>query len=155
MDQNPAQSVNANDTGSVSPRDTPVPSTGPADPVSTSGVAGKEFEGGVSLGSLEAPGITEIGKDGEIPKEVETAGVRILPTAVSLPPSVQKLGVQPTGVSPQIIQPQQKQTVPLTDDQISQGKKQSIQSSWRWLAEWCVRKLKQLHMVLSKSERNY
>ena len=75
-------------------------------------------------------------------KEVAAAGVRTQPTTVQLPQVVTQMGVAPVG---QAVMPQAPAVaLPLTDDQIAQGLKQSITSSWRWLAEWCIRKLKQL-----------
>lgn len=122
----------------------------PQAPVRISGSGGKEVESGlVGLGSFEIPDLTEIGKDIELPKEVERAGVKVTPTVATVPPALRNIGVKATGQSAQTtaVQPQ---TVPLNDDQISQGLKQSLTSSWHWLAEWCVRKLKQLKRVVKK-----
>lgn len=83
------------------------------------------------------------GAEIELPKEVASAGVKVQPTTVQLPQSVAQMGVTSVG---QTTQPQATTVaIPLTDDQIAQGLKQSITSSWRWLAQWCVRKLKQLY----------
>jgi hypothetical protein len=56
------------------------------------------------------------------------------------------MGVQPIGQNIPSAAP--AVSLPLSDDQIATGLKQSIWSSWRWLAQWCVRKLKQVHMGL-------
>ncbi len=109
-----------------------------------SGSASKEIEGA----EAGEPLIREVGThEVLLPKEVASAGVRVRPTTVSLPPKVSQMGVRPVGPTSK---PVQTTTValPLTDDQIALGLKQSITNSWRWLAEWCVRRLKQIHMTL-------
>lgn len=89
----------------------------------------------------------------ELTPEVASAGVKIQPTSVVLPQNVQQLGVKPSGpMTP--VGSGASVTLPLTDDQIAKGLHQSITSSWRWLAEWCVRKLKQLHRGLTKKQIN-
>ncbi len=92
--------------------------------------------------------ITDVsGKELELPREVASAGGGGHPTSVPIPPSVASLGVKPAG---QNIVPPVTQTVvlPISDDQIVQGLHQSVVSSWRWLSEWCVRRLKQIHIAL-------
>ena len=113
------------------------------------GSVNKEIDvGGIRSG--EVPGIKEVGKDIDLPKEVVSAGVKVQPTTVSIPPNVTKLGVKPIG--PAVTPPQsQAVALPLTDDQIVFGLKQSVTSSWRWLAEWCVRKIRQLHAKIRKN----
>lgn len=98
------------------------------------------------------PAVKDVsGQEIELPKEVAAAGVRVQPTTVQLPQPVVQMGVTPVGSA---AQPQATTVVlPLTDDQIVQGLKQSITSSWRWLAEWCVRKLKQLHRKFVKFDK--
>lgn len=91
----------------------------------------------------------EIGtREFELPKEVASVGVRTQPTTVPVPPLVAKLGVKPTGAN--VPAPTQSAALPLTDDQIAQGLRQSITSSFRWFAEWCLRRLKQLHVTVKK-----
>lgn len=81
----------------------------------------------------------------ELPKEVVSAGVRVQPTSIPIPAPVAQMGVQPAGKN---IPPTQSATVilPLTDDQIAKGLHESITSSWLWLAHWCIKRLKQIHM---------
>lgn len=101
----------------------------------------KEIEG-ISLGEPEP--LKDLGShEVELPKEVTSVGVSPKPTSVKLPPAVQQLGVRATGAA---TPPSSTQSValPLTDDQIAQGLKLSLTNSWRWLAEWCVRRIKQL-----------
>ena len=108
--------------------------------VSTTGVSGREKEvGNIAPQELQPVGS---GVEIELPKEVAGVGVKSQPTVVSLPPNISQMGVKQIGanVSPT---PPPAVSLPLTDDQISQGLHQSVLSSWRWLAEWCVRKLRQ------------
>lgn len=115
---------------------------------STVGPSGgnKEVEA-VGSSSVE-PGIIDlIGYEQELPKEVSSAGVKTTPTTVKIPPAVSSLGVKPAGSSTKIGDGSSVK-LPLTDDQIADGLNQSITSSWRWLAVWCIRKLKQLHFVV-------
>lgn len=110
---------------------------------------GKELE--PAVGVLEEATLKDVSgkKEIELPKEVAAAGVTTQYTTVQLPQSVTQMGVKPVG---QAVMPQAATTpLPLTDDQIAQGLKQSITSSWRWLAEFCVRKIKQLHRKIVKS----
>lgn len=133
--------------------DLPTPQTAGAFPVSdtqhpvspvTEGVGSKEKEGNVV--APEIP-LDAVGKEVEMPKEVASAGVRVQPTTIPLPQKVQQMGVIPSGANvPPPTLP--NVTLPLSDDQIAQGLRLSIASSWRWLAEWCIRQLKRLHMGL-------
>lgn len=103
----------------------------------------KEIEGRVGLGE---PGLRDVsGQEVELPKEVASAGVKVRPTTVAIPQSVAQLGVKPAGVNVPA-QGAAAIALPLTDDQIATGLHQSIASSLRWFAEWCLRRLKQLHM---------
>lgn len=104
--------------------------------------ANKEIEGGVGLG--EAGLRDTSGVEVELPREVASAGVKVRPTTVAIPQPVAQLGVKPTGANVPS-QPAPAVALPLTDDQIAMGLHQGIASSLRWLAEWCVRRLKQLH----------
>lgn len=110
---------------------------------------------GVGLGTKEVePGTQSpdgaqdaTGQEFELPKEVISAGIRAQPTTIPIPQSVAQMGVKPVGGN---IPVQTTTTVvlPLTDDQIAVGLHQSITNSWRWLAEWCVRRLRQLHIAV-------
>ena len=87
------------------------------------------------------------GQEFELPKEVSSAGVKMHPTVIPLPPSVSQMGVKPAG---QNIPTQTTSTVvlPLSDEQIAIGLHRGITDSVRWLAEWCVKRLKQLHIAV-------
>jgi len=117
------------------PTTTPIPT-----PVST-GSINKEAEAG-GLPS-EVP-FRPAGQEVELSPEVVSSGVKVQPTSIPIPQPVVQMGVQAVG---QNVAPSAPTLIlPLSDDQIATGLKQSVWSSWRWMAEWCVRKLKQLHM---------
>lgn len=106
------------------------------------GVGGKELE--PATGDIEQSVLKDVtAKEIELPKEVISAGVKVQPTTVQLPQNVTNMGVTAVGTS--VVTQAPAVALPLTDDQIALGLKQSIVSSWRWLAEFCVRRLKQFH----------
>ena len=114
----------------------------PPQPITGGGVS-KEIETGKPL--AEAAGLKEVGVEAPLAPEVAGAGVRVKTATVKLPPQVSQMGVRATG---QVVQPAAPAVaLPLTDDQIAQGLTQGLTSSWRWLAEWCRRRLKQLHIT--------
>jgi len=118
----------------------------PPTPVSVSGPAGgKEME---SMPSSDLP-IREIQKEIDLPKEVVSAGVSAKPTVIPIPAPVQRMGVQPAGNN---VPMGNGNTVslPLTQQQISQGLQKSMVDSWRWLAVWCIRRLKQFRFFQMK-----
>jgi hypothetical protein len=82
-----------------------------------------------------------------IAKEIQSAGVKIHPTTIPIPQNVSHMGVKPAGFNIPV-QTGTAVVLPLTDDQIALGLHQSITSSWRWFAEWCVRQYKQLHFAV-------
>lgn len=102
----------------------------------------------ISTGGPESPGLKEVGKEAPLAAEVSGAGVQLHPTSVPLPQPVQQLGVKQVGTTQQV--PTQTIALPLSDDQIAKGLHQSITSSLRWLAEWCIRKMKQLRNIVKK-----
>lgn len=109
------------------------------------GGAGKEIEPAATLSS-EAQSLKEVGHEVVLPPEVTAAGVKLTPTTVAVPPKVSQMGV--TAVGQSTPPPAISVTLPLNDEQIAQGLHQSIMSSWRWLAEWCIRRLKKVHLGL-------
>ncbi len=130
---------------SASPQANQPVSTQPSVPMNPVGSSNKEAGVG---GGLEV-GLRDVSaQEVELPKEVASVGVKVQPTTIPIPPPVQQLGVQPTGQNVPVQQPPRR--VPLTDDQIVQGLKQGVTTSWRWLAEYCVRRLKQLHHGVAK-----
>lgn len=113
---------------------------------SSSGISSKEVEVGGIPGEEVLP-LKDVGtKEFELPKEVASAGVKTQPTTIQIPPKVSQMGVTQAGPS-MPVGTGHAVTLPLTDAQIAEGLKQSITSSWRWLAVWCERKLKQLHLI--------
>jgi hypothetical protein len=114
-------------------------------PVSTAGggISSKEKETG---GPTREASFRPVGIESELSPEVVSSGVKVQPTSIPIPPPVSQLGVNPAGQN--IPPPPAAVTLPLSDDQIATGLKQSVWSSWRWLSEWCIRKLKQVHTGL-------
>lgn len=106
------------------------------------GIGTKEVEPGGALSeATQGAGSSE----SMLPKEVTAAGVRVHPTSIPIPQPVAQMGVTPAGknVPPP---PVPAVALPLTDDKIAEGLKQTITSSWLWLAHWCLKKLKQIHL---------
>jgi hypothetical protein len=123
--------------------DASLPLSSAATPAGVSGIAKELESGGLPPSEQLRPATPDI----EVPKEVAGAGIKIQPTTIPLPPNVAHMGIKPAGTN---IPANSSQTVnlPLSEDQIAQGLHQSIVSSWRWLAEWCIRRLKQMHVGL-------
>lgn len=113
------------------------------------GMSGKEQEG-IHISQGENSSVQEVGKDIELPKEVSAVGVSVHPTSAVVSQQVQSLGVTVSGNQIPVGNGSSV-TLPLTSSQITLGLHQSITSSFRWLAEWCLRKLKQIHKSLVKS----
>ncbi len=122
----------------------------PVPPMGATPVGSMAKEAPPIVENAEAPLITEIGKEVELTPEVRKAGVTMKSETIVLPEPVQRMGVTPVG--PSAPQPIPAVTLPLSDDQIAQGLHQSILSSWRWLAEWCERQLKQAHIILKSMQ---
>ncbi|MCX8008513.1 MAG: hypothetical protein N3A54_02280 [Patescibacteria group bacterium] len=102
-------------------------------------------EGEMSVAGNELP-LIAVNQEIVMPKETVSAGVKVIPQTVQLPPSVAQVGLKPAGASvPVVVSPSNAIHLPLTDDQIAKALHESIQSSIRWLAEWCVRKIKMVH----------
>lgn len=121
-------------------------SFGPSQQSGMVGSANKE----AGMGGFEA-GLRDVSaQEVELPKEVAQSGVKVQPTTIPIPAPVSQLGVQPAGQN--VTTQTQPRPVPLTDDQIVEGLKQGVTSSWRWLAEFCVRRLKQLHHNVTKTQ---
>lgn len=108
------------------------------------GGVGKEIE------PLTPPeGVTEISSEVPLHPEVEKVGVRQFRETIELPPDVKKLGVTPasqplTSLSP----PLPPVTLPVSDAAVVTGLHASLLAAIRWLATWCVKKLKKAHIAL-------
>lgn len=133
-----------------SPQPTAVPAP---DPTAGGSVGSMAKEVAPQITPVEVPQMTEIGKDTDLSPEVKMAGVSMRSDTIELPHLVQQMGVSAVGQSaPSVAGAAATITLPLTDDQIAQGLHQSLLSSWRWLAQWCERQLKQAHVLLSSTK---
>ena len=102
----------------------------------------------IHVAPVEAPVITEVGQEAPLAPELSHVGVALHPTTVELPKIASQLGVKPVGQA--VPMPTVSTIVlPLSDEKIAEGLHQSITSSWRWLAQWCIRRLKELHVALN------
>jgi len=113
-------------------------------PTSTTPSGAKEFEPGTVSPQEGLRDAT--GQETELSPEVSSAGVRVHPTTIPIPQPVSNMGVKPSGHNVPVATTTTV-VLPLTDDQIAVGLHQSITNSVRWLAAWCVRRLKQVHIV--------
>lgn len=138
-----------NDLPKADPAGAPGQSNPSSMPTGVSPAGNKEIVGGSDRpeGLIDATG-----QEMDLPREVVSAGVRIQPTQVSIPPPVAQMGVQPAGNN--VSTPAQQVSLPLTDDQIVKGLHLGIVNSVRWLAEWCVKRLKQLHKAVAGGGKN-
>lgn len=116
-------------------------------PPSVASSAGKEQEK-VTVSPVET--VSAVGAEVQLPKEVESAGVTIVRETIELPPDMKKLGVTPAGTSTPVtvttaLPPV---TLPISDKEIITGLHAQILDSLRWLAVWCMRRLKKAHIAL-------
>lgn len=123
----------------------PKPAVAPVVPQGA-GIA-KEVEV-IHASPVETPALTEVGQEAPLSTELSHVGVSLHPTTIEIPKTVAQLGVKPVGQSAPV-QAVQTVVLPLSDEKIAEGLHQSITSSWRWLAQWCVRRLKELHIAFS------
>jgi hypothetical protein len=133
-----------NDLSSSSVPQSVSPST-PASPVSVTPSGNKEAQSGGIHAQEFLHDAT--GHETELPKEVVSAGVQVHPTSISIPSTVAQLGVKPLGQNVPV-QTVPTVSLPLTDEQIAKGLHENVTHSIRWLAEWCVWKLKRLHIAV-------
>lgn len=126
---------------STDPQDQTPPST-PLGVTPASSFGSKEVVGGVD----RPEGLRDAtGNEMELPKEVVQAGVRVQPTSVPIPPKVAQMGVKPAGQNIPV-QTTSAVALPISDAQIAAGLRISIVNSFRWLAEWCVKRIKQIRI---------
>src|SRR3989344_1654230 len=77
----------------------------------------------------------------EIPKEVSNHVAKVQDT-IELPPDLKRIGVTTPHSHGKVSDALQKDlNLPLTDDQIGQGRKADTKNSVKWLAEWCWKQL--------------
>ncbi|MBM3283955.1 hypothetical protein FJY90_06995 [Candidatus Gottesmanbacteria bacterium] len=144
--------MDATNTANNNPADAQLPKSTTTPSINTSSTAksvpsiSKEQE--MAYAPLET--VQAVLHEIEIPEEVEKAGVKSIGETIELPPDVKKLGVAPAGISttlpstttlPQIV-------LPLSDQNVFIGLHAKVTSALRWLAIWCIRKLKKAHITL-------
>lgn len=110
-------------------------------------VSGKERE---LSGQETTEAVSEITTEVEVSKEVERAGVEVVKDTIELPPDVKKLGVTQTGPSAPVSTTTTlpSVTLPISDQQVVAGLHAQILNSLRWLAIWCMKRLKKAHIAL-------
>lgn len=121
--------------------------TGTITPVSVTTGVGKEGSP-VKVESHET--VSEVTTEVEIPTEVEKAGVVSFKETIELPLDVKNLGVTQTGASAplQSTPALPRVDLPISDNQVVVGLHTSIGNAVRWLATWCIKKLKKAHIAL-------
>lgn len=121
--------------------------TGNTLPVSVTTGVGKEGSP-IIVESHET--ISEVTTEVEIPTEVEKAGVVSFKETIELPPDMKNLGVTQIGPSAPIqsAPPLPQVDLPISDSQVVVGLHAGIGNAFRWLATWCIKKLKKAHVAL-------
>lgn len=122
----------------------PTPPVSPVTPTGNKEVVGGTFDAKETLTDVT-------GQEMELPNEVASAGVRMQPTTIPIPPPVAQLGVKPAGPSTPVTTSAPTVMLPISDDQIARGLTMSVNESWRWLSEWCTKRLKQLHIGIQNA----
>jgi hypothetical protein len=133
----------------------------PQDPTKTTTTAPQQAPQPISVGlnkeingavvSAELP-LKSASPEIQLPKEVSSAGVTVHPTTVKLPQNVVQAGLTPVAKGTNAVPTGQGVTLPLSDEQIVQGLHKGVKTSWRWFAEWCVRRMKQMHLPIPKTK---
>lgn len=121
-------------------------------------VANQPISGGLSkevdMPRVSEPIIQEV-KEYEVPKEVSSHVTKVQEN-IEIPPDLKNIGVaQPHshGKVSDVLQKEIK--LPLSDDQIGIGLQADTKSSLRWLAEWCLKQLKNFHLTLIKVGQHF
>lgn len=91
--------------------------------------------------------LDETEKSVEISPELEKSGVQKVSGEVVIPPQLKQMGVQHAGPTAPVSS-QVSVSLPITDDQVLKGLHANIFDAFRWLAVWCVRRLKMAHLAL-------
>jgi len=114
--------------------------------VSITAIGGKEAEKVTQEASVK---IEEISPEAVLAPELETAGVTKIGDTIEFPPDITDLtGGQSVSTLPSQTSSQTAVPMPISDDLIYSGSQKSITNTIKWLAEWCIRKLKMAHLVL-------
>ena len=109
--------------------------------VSTSGLGTKEMAPQTVVSGNEELPLQEVGREIQLDRAIEKTGVKVTPTHMPLPKPIASSGVKPAGDNV-TLGTGKSVKLPLTDDEISQGTKKILTASWKWLAEWCIRRIK-------------
>ena len=136
--QNDNSASSAGNTSSSPPVQSPINSTSTGD---------KEKEAPRSNASEI---VQEVGKQVEIPSEVEKAGVIHYKETIEIPPDVRKMGLTPTGANVPVVSQTPQVTLPVSDQIVYQGLHADFTNAVKWLAVWCMKKLKTAHLALKK-----
>src|SRR3989344_6247653 len=142
---NPGQTIQVTPVTNLAP----VPAQ-PAIPVTVSTTSAGNVHKEVDPFPIVEPILEEIKSDVDLTPQLEKIGVEKRSETIELPPDMKKMGVQAVGPT-QPVTYTGAVKLPLADDQIVTGLHAQIMSSIRWLAEWCVRKLKMAHIKLKTS----
>lgn len=109
------------------------------------GSATKEQGGAISSSETIRPASSEVA----ISPEMENVGVVAQKETVEIPPDLAHLGLTHAGPTAPVVTPQlQNVVLPITDKQVVVGLHMHIYTALRWLATWCVRRLKKAHIRL-------
>lgn len=129
------------------PASLPSGAIGSSPSISVGHAGGKEIEG-VALSPNEE--VSEVSAEVEVPQTVERAGVVKIAETIELPPDVKKLGVTQTGAATPLTQTTSIPSVqlPISDTQVVGGLSASVSLALRWLAVWCIKRLKKAHVAL-------
>lgn len=127
----------------------PTNSQAPTDQPSGAQIGSIHKESPVITPPQELSSVRDLGKEEELAPEVSAVGVRAVRDEIEIPPDIVKMGVAPPlGQMPVTTVVGIK--LPITDEKIEQGLHQSVLSSLRWLAEWCIYQLKRAHLTILK-----
>ena len=110
----------------------------------------KNAASATNVGSMAKEGLQTASLEIQPQKEVLDAGMRVLQDNIPVPPDLKRMGVSQSGPTASLtpMTPAPAIALPITDPQIVAGLHMQIYSAIRWLAEWCIRKLKKAHMTL-------
>ena len=84
----------------------------------------------------------------EVSKEISQAGVKPITETIELPPDIKHLGVSATGTAIPVVTALPSVKLPISDQKVVQGLHRPISDALRWLAVWCLKKLRKAHLAL-------
>lgn len=127
----------------------PTNSQAPTDQPSGAQIGSIHKESPVITPPQELSSVRDLGKEEELAPEVKGAGVRAVSDRLDVPEDILKVGVRPPPLQVPLTATLGIK-LPITDEKIEQGLHQSVLSSLRWLAEWCIYQLKRAHLTILK-----